>query len=81
MAPMSIRTRRNPCAAFNGGAGLGRSADTSPATASCGRSPEMHGDAHLDTQAARDMAQMNAFIRSIAWHTLVPSGLTACVTW
>ena len=31
--------------------------------------------AHLDTQGARDMARMNAFIRSIAWHQLVPSGL------
>jgi hypothetical protein len=28
---------------------------------------------HLDTQGAKDMAQLNAFIRSIAWHNLVPS--------
>lgn len=30
---------------------------------------------HLDTPGARDMAQLNAFIQSIAWHQLVPSGL------
>jgi Protein of unknown function (DUF4038)/Putative collagen-binding domain of a collagenase len=30
---------------------------------------------HLDTPGARDMAQLNIFIRSIAWHSLVPSGL------
>jgi hypothetical protein len=30
---------------------------------------------HLNTQGARDMAQLNAFIRSIAWHQLVPSQL------
>jgi hypothetical protein len=30
---------------------------------------------HLDTQGARDMARLNAFVRSIAWHNLVPSGL------
>lgn len=30
---------------------------------------------HLDTQGARDMAVMNAFVQSIAWFTLVPSGL------
>ena len=31
--------------------------------------------AHLDTPGSRDMAHMNAFIRRIAWHRLVPSGL------
>lgn len=31
--------------------------------------------AHLDTQGARDMARLNAFVRGIAWHRLVPSGL------
>jgi hypothetical protein len=31
--------------------------------------------AHLDTQGARDMARLNTFIRSIAWYSLVPSGL------
>ena len=31
--------------------------------------------AHLDTAGARDLARLNTFIRSIAWHTLVPSGL------
>jgi hypothetical protein len=30
---------------------------------------------HLDTQGSRDMAQLNAFIRSIAWYNLVPSGV------
>jgi hypothetical protein len=30
---------------------------------------------HLNTQGAQDMARLNAFIRSIAWHNLVPSGL------
>jgi len=29
----------------------------------------------LDSQGARDMSQLNAFIQSIPWHTLVPSGL------
>ncbi|WP_413936767.1 DUF4038 domain-containing protein [Nitrospira sp. BLG_1] len=31
--------------------------------------------AHLNTQGAQDMARLNAFVRSIAWHNLVPSGL------
>ena len=30
---------------------------------------------HLDTQGSRDMARLNAFVRSIAWWNLVPSGL------
>ena len=30
---------------------------------------------HLDTQGSRDMARLNAFIGSIAWYNLVPSGL------
>ena len=30
---------------------------------------------HLDTQGTRDMERLNAFIRSIAWYELVPSGL------
>ncbi len=30
---------------------------------------------HLDTQGSRDNARLNTFIRSIAWHQLVPSGL------
>jgi hypothetical protein len=30
---------------------------------------------HLNTQGAQDMARLNAFIRSIAWYNLVPSGL------
>ena len=30
---------------------------------------------HLNTQGARDMARLNAFIRSIAWYNLIPSGL------
>jgi Protein of unknown function (DUF4038)/Putative collagen-binding domain of a collagenase len=31
--------------------------------------------AHLNTQGAQDMARLNAFVRSIAWYNLVPSGL------
>ncbi len=31
--------------------------------------------AHLDSRGARDLAHLNAFVRSVAWHTLVPSGL------
>lgn len=30
---------------------------------------------HLDTPGQRDMGHLNAFVRSIAWETLVPSGL------
>ena len=30
---------------------------------------------HLDTQGAKDMVRLNAFMRSIAWYNLVPSGL------
>jgi hypothetical protein len=30
---------------------------------------------HLDTAGARDMARLNAFVQSIAWYDLVPSGL------
>ena len=35
---------------------------------------------HLDTQGSQDMARMNAFIRSIAWQDLVPSGLSGMKT-
>ena len=31
--------------------------------------------AHLNTPGAQDMARLNAFVRSIAWYNLVPSGL------
>ena len=31
--------------------------------------------AHLDTQGAQDMSRLNAFVRSVAWPDLVPSGL------
>jgi hypothetical protein len=31
--------------------------------------------ANLDSRGAKDMAQLNALIRSVAWQTLVPSGL------
>jgi hypothetical protein len=31
--------------------------------------------AHLDTRGARDLAHLNAFITSVAWRTLLPSGL------
>jgi Protein of unknown function (DUF4038)/Putative collagen-binding domain of a collagenase len=30
---------------------------------------------HLDTQGSRDMARLNAFITSVSWYQLVPSGL------
>jgi len=30
---------------------------------------------HLNTQGAQDMARLNAFVRSIAWYNLVPSGM------
>ncbi len=36
--------------------------------------------AHLNTQGARDMARLNAFVRSIAWYNLVPSGLSGMKT-
>lgn len=36
--------------------------------------------AHLNTQGAQDMARLNAFVRSIAWYNLVPSGLGAMKT-
>jgi hypothetical protein len=36
--------------------------------------------AHLDTSGSRDMARLNAFIRSIAWSSLVPSGLSGMRT-
>lgn len=32
-------------------------------------------DRHLGTQGARDLARLNAFVRSVAWNKLVPSGL------
>lgn len=35
---------------------------------------------HLDTQGSRDMARLNAFMTSIAWHKLVPSGLAGMRT-
>lgn len=35
---------------------------------------------HLDTQGSRDMGRLNAFVRSIAWHQLVPSGLAGMKT-
>ena len=35
---------------------------------------------HLDTQGSRDMARLNAFIGSIAWYKLVPSGLNGMRT-
>jgi hypothetical protein len=30
---------------------------------------------HLDTQGSRDMARLNAFVTSVSWYSLVPSGL------
>ena len=30
---------------------------------------------HLDTDGSRDLGRLNAFVTSIPWHTLVPSGL------
>ncbi len=35
---------------------------------------------HLNTQGAQDMARLNAFVRSIAWYHLVPSGLNGMKT-
>ena len=35
---------------------------------------------HLDSPGSRDMARLNAFIGSIAWHKLVPSGLSGMRT-
>ena len=35
---------------------------------------------HLDTQGSRDMGRLNAFIGSIAWYKLVPSGLNGMRT-
>ena len=35
---------------------------------------------HLNTQGTQDMARLNAFIRSIAWYNLVPSGLAGMRT-
>ncbi len=35
---------------------------------------------HLNTQGAQDMARLNAFLRSIAWNHLVPSGLNGMKT-
>jgi len=36
--------------------------------------------AHLDTQGSRDMARMHAFIRSVPWYQMVPSGLAGMKT-
>lgn len=36
--------------------------------------------AHLDSQGTRDMSRLNAFIRSIDWYNLVPSGLNGMRT-
>jgi hypothetical protein len=35
---------------------------------------------HLDTQGSRDMARLNAFMQSIAWYNLAPSGLNGMRT-
>ena len=35
---------------------------------------------HLNTQGSRDMSHLNAFVRSIAWYKLVPSGLSGMRT-
>jgi hypothetical protein len=35
---------------------------------------------HLDTQGSQDMARLNAFIKSIEWYKLVPSGLNGMRT-
>ncbi len=35
---------------------------------------------HLDTRGSRDMARLNAFVKSIAWFELVPSGLAGMRT-
>ena len=35
---------------------------------------------HLDTQGSRDMARLNAFIKSVSWSQLVPSGMAGMKT-
>jgi hypothetical protein len=35
---------------------------------------------HLDTQGSRDLARLNAFMQSIPWYTLVPSGMSGMRT-
>jgi hypothetical protein len=35
---------------------------------------------HLDTQGSRDMGRLNAFIKSVRWYDLVPSGLSGMKT-
>jgi Protein of unknown function (DUF4038)/Putative collagen-binding domain of a collagenase len=42
------------------------------------RAPAWHD--HLDTQGSHDMARLNAFIGSIKWYKLVPSGLNGMRT-
>jgi hypothetical protein len=42
--------------------------------------PNAEWRSHLNTQGAQDMARLNAFIRSIAWHQPVPSGLAGMRT-
>ena len=42
------------------------------------RAPAWHD--HLDTQGSRDMTRLNAFMGSIAWYKLVPSGLNGMRT-
>lgn len=36
--------------------------------------------AHLNTRGTRDMSRLNAFMRSVAWYDLVPSGLNGMRT-
>src|SRR6185503_12898656 len=36
--------------------------------------------AHLDTQGSRDMARLNAFVQSLPWYQLIPSGLNGMRT-
>lgn len=37
-------------------------------------------DKHLDTQGAQDLTRLNTFVRSVAWHQLIPSGLNGMRT-
>ena len=87
----STRARPNRCGVSNGGAGSPPSAVTFRAMATSGHFVQRLGTTsaafsrpnwhdHLDTQGSRDMARLNAFIRSITWYELVPSGLNGMRT-
>ena len=41
---------------------------------------DAHWKDHLDTQGSRDMSRLNAFVKSVRWWELVPSGLSGMKT-